>query len=106
VHVPLPRDLGNELEEIASRGVEIAFVFARGDPGIALLRHQAGSAVKRLGRRCRIHTIDGADHIFSQSGPRATLESILTEELFAHAVSARNAVSSAGGGHVSEERVG
>jgi pimeloyl-ACP methyl ester carboxylesterase len=106
VHVPLPRDLGNELEEIASQGVEIALVFARGDPGIALLRHQAGSAVKRLGRRCRIHTIDGADHIFSQSGPRATLESILTEELFAHGVSARNAVSSAGGGHVSEERVG
>jgi pimeloyl-ACP methyl ester carboxylesterase len=106
VHVPLPRDLGNELEEIASRGVDIALVFARGDPGIALLRHQAGSAVERLGRRCRIHTIDGADHIFSPSGPRAALESILTEELFAHAVSARNAESSAGGGHVSEERVG
>jgi pimeloyl-ACP methyl ester carboxylesterase len=106
VHLPLPRDLGNELEEMASRGVDIALVFARGDPGIALLRHQAGSALERLDGRCRIHTIDGADHIFSQSVPRTTLESILTEELFAHAVSARNAVSSVGGGHVSEETVG
>ncbi|MGC1524369.1 MAG: alpha/beta fold hydrolase [Steroidobacteraceae bacterium] len=106
VHAPLPRDLGNELEEIASRGVEIVCVFARGDPGIAMLRHQAGSAVGRLGPRCRIHTIDGADHIFSQSAPRATLESILTEELFAHAASTGNGVSSVDGGHVTEERAG
>ena len=106
VHVPLPRDLGNELEDIASRGVDIALVFARGDPGIALLRHQAGSAVKRLDRRCRIHMIDGADHIFSQSVPRTTLESILTEELFAHPASTRNTVSSVGGSHVSEETIG
>jgi pimeloyl-ACP methyl ester carboxylesterase len=105
LHVPLPRDLGNELEELASRGVDIALVFARGDPGIALLRHQAGSAVERLDRRCRVHTIDGADHIFSQSGPRAALESVITGELFAHAVSARNIVGSVGG-HVSEERAG
>lgn len=106
LHVPLPRDLGNELEELASRGVDIALIFARGDPGIALLRHQAGSAVARLDRRCRIHTIDGADHIFSQSRPRATLESILTEELFVQTASPGNAVSSADSGQVSEERAG
>lgn len=106
VHAPLPRDLGNELEEIALRDVDIVFVFARGDPGIAMLRHQAGSAVGRLARRCRIHTIDGADHIFSQSAPRAKLESILTEELFAHAASTNRGVRPVDGGHVSEERAG
>jgi hypothetical protein len=70
------------------------------------LRHQAGSAVGRLARRCRIHTIGGADHIFSQGAPRAALESILTEELFAHAASGRRGVSSVDGGHVGEERAG
>jgi hypothetical protein len=58
-------------------------VFARGEPGINLLRIQGGSSVKRLGDRCRIHIIDSADHTFSQRAPRAVLESVLSEELFA-----------------------
>ncbi len=106
VHAPLPQDLGKELQDIASRGTDILLVFARGDPGIAIFRHQAGSAVGRLDRRCRIHTIDGADHIFSQSLPRAALESILTQELFAQAATARIGASAVDGGHVSEESVG
>src|SRR5947208_4737850 len=38
LHIRLPHDLGSELEEIAARGIRVVFVFARGDPGVELLR--------------------------------------------------------------------
>jgi alpha-beta hydrolase superfamily lysophospholipase len=79
----LPRDLGRELEEIVVRGVQVVFVFARGDPGIDLLRIHAGAAVKRLGERTRIHIIDDADHVFSRKTVRTALEKLLSDELFA-----------------------
>jgi alpha-beta hydrolase superfamily lysophospholipase len=81
VHVRLPHDLGWELEEIAARGVRIVFVFARGDAGLDLLKIEAGSAVRRMGERCRVHIIDGGDHIFSNNAPRAAMKQILGEEL-------------------------
>jgi hypothetical protein len=62
------RDLGWYLGEIAARGVSVVLVVASGDPGIELLRIQGGSAVNRFGDRCRVHTIDSADHTFTQSG--------------------------------------
>jgi alpha-beta hydrolase superfamily lysophospholipase len=85
MHVPLPHDLGSELQEIDARGVRVVFVFARGEPGIDLLKIEGGSAVTRLGERCRVHIIDGADHIFSQSGPRAIMKKVLSDELSARA---------------------
>lgn len=81
--VRLPSDLGWQLEQIAARGVRITIVFSRGEPGIQLLRMQGGSAIKRLGERCQVHIIDGADHTFSRSSSRAVLEKILSDELFA-----------------------
>ncbi len=81
--VPLRNDLGRELEAIISRGVRVVFVFARGEPGIDLLRIEAGSMVRRLGERCRLRIIDSADHTFSRSVPRQVLEEVLSEELFA-----------------------
>ena len=83
LHLRLPDDLGSELEEIAARGVRIVFIFSRGDPGLDLLKIEAGSSFKRLGERCTVHVIDGADHVFSQSAPRAVLTEILSKELFA-----------------------
>jgi pimeloyl-ACP methyl ester carboxylesterase len=82
LHIRLQRDLGSELEEIAARGVRVVFVFARGDPGVELLRIQGGSAVKRLGDRCRVHIVESADHTFTQSRARAVLEQTLSDELF------------------------
>jgi pimeloyl-ACP methyl ester carboxylesterase len=82
LRIRLPSDLGWELEEIAARGVDVVFVFARGEPGVGLLEMQGGSAVRRLGERCRIHMIDNADHVFSKSAPRAVLRKILSDELF------------------------
>ena len=83
LRIRLPRDLGWELEEIAARGVRIIFVFAGGEPGLELLTIQGGSSVRRLGDRCRIHIVDNADHVFSKSGPRAVMQRILSDELFA-----------------------
>ena len=69
--------------ERVARGVRVVFVFARGEPGIDLLKLQAGNSVKRLAERCRIHTVNGGDHVFTRSGPRATMEKIVSDELFA-----------------------
>jgi pimeloyl-ACP methyl ester carboxylesterase len=83
MRIRLPNDLGSELSQIYKRGVRIVLIFARGEPGIDLLKLQAGSSVKKLGKYCRIHIIDGADHVFSQSGPRTIMKKILSGELFA-----------------------
>ena len=83
LHIRLPHDLGWQLQEIVARGVRVVFVFARDEPGLELLRIQGGSAIRRLGDRCRVHIIDSGDHTFTFSGPRARLEQVLSDELFA-----------------------
>jgi pimeloyl-ACP methyl ester carboxylesterase len=83
MHIRLERDLGAELEQIAARGVRMVFVFAGGEPGIALLKMQAGMSLARLGRRCRVHIIEGADHVFSKLNTRKVLEDLLSDELYA-----------------------
>jgi alpha-beta hydrolase superfamily lysophospholipase len=76
-------DLGKELERAVGRGVRLVFVFSRGEPGLDLLHMLAGKKLARLGAGCRIRVIDGADHIFSQRGPRTALQEALSEELVA-----------------------
>jgi len=83
LRMPLPGDLGWQLEQIADRGVKITIVFSRGEPGIELLRMQGGAAIEDLGERCRVHIVDGADHTFSRGSSRAVLEKLLSDELFA-----------------------
>jgi alpha-beta hydrolase superfamily lysophospholipase len=82
VRIHLPRDLGWELEELAARGVRVIFIFARGEPGIDLLKLQAGSSVKKLRDHCAVHVIDQSDHTFTHSDRRAALEAVLSAELF------------------------
>lgn len=83
LHLKLRNDLGSELEQVAARGVRVVFVFARGEPGISLLKLQAGNAVQRLAERCHVHIINSGDHVFTRSGPRAMMEKAVTDELFA-----------------------
>jgi alpha-beta hydrolase superfamily lysophospholipase len=83
LNIRLPHDLGFELEEVGKRGVRLVFVFARGEPGIELLKLQSGRALQRLGERCRVHIVDGADHVFSSRESKRRLEDILSDELFA-----------------------
>jgi pimeloyl-ACP methyl ester carboxylesterase len=105
LHIPLPGDLGYQMEAIAARGIELVFFFARGDAGPGLLKHLGGSSVKRVGSRCRIHVMDGADHIFSQGGVRATLEAILSDELFARQHPALRSVDGGLSGGIHGERL-
>jgi alpha-beta hydrolase superfamily lysophospholipase len=79
--IRIAEDLGRELEDLTARGVALSFFFARGEPGIELLRIQAGASLRRLGDRCKVHIIDGADHTFSHSASRAILEPLLSEAL-------------------------
>lgn len=79
--VRLPRDLGWQLRDLVERGITVVFIFARGEPGLELLRIQGGAALERLGSRFRVHIIDSADHTFTQSGARARLEDVLSDEL-------------------------
>jgi pimeloyl-ACP methyl ester carboxylesterase len=83
LRIRLPNDLGWELKEVAARGIQTTMVFARGEPGLELLRIQGGAAVARLGDKCRVRILDSGDHTFSHSGPRATLEEVLSVELYA-----------------------
>jgi alpha-beta hydrolase superfamily lysophospholipase len=85
LRIRLPNDLGWQLERVAELGVQTTIVFSRGEPGIELLRMRTGSALKRMGERCRVHIIDGADHTFSRRSSRVVLEKILSDELFARA---------------------
>jgi hypothetical protein len=82
LRIRLPNDLGRELEEVAARGVQTTMVFARGEPGLELLRIQGGASVQRLGDKCRVRILDSGDHTFSHRGPRAGLEEVLSLELF------------------------
>ena len=81
----LPHDLGWDLEKIVAGGIRVSFIFARGEPGIELLKLQTGSTLSRLGDRCRVRIVDSGDHIFSRREPRSIMEDVLSEELFAHA---------------------
>jgi alpha-beta hydrolase superfamily lysophospholipase len=103
LHIPLPGDLGYELQAIGGRGTEMVFLFARGDPGISILAHQGGSSLRRLGALCRIYSIDGADHIFSQYGARQALERILSAELFARQAAPQSTADNDIGGPVHGE---
>jgi alpha-beta hydrolase superfamily lysophospholipase len=82
LNIHLSNDLGWELQRIAERGIHTIMVFSHGEPGIDLLRMQAGSTVRRLGDRFRMHIIDNADHTFSRSASRAELQEVLSDELF------------------------
>jgi alpha-beta hydrolase superfamily lysophospholipase len=83
LRIRLADDLGWELQHIVARGVRVTFLFARSEPGLELLRLQAGSILSRLGDRCRVRIVDRGDHIFSRQEPRRIMESALSEELFA-----------------------
>jgi alpha-beta hydrolase superfamily lysophospholipase len=85
LRINLPSDAAQQFEQIARRGVQITIVFARGEPGIELLQLQAGSAVRRLGERCRVHVIGGGNHTFTQSSSRMVLQWFLSDELFRRA---------------------
>jgi dienelactone hydrolase len=97
VGIRLRHDLGRELEAVISRGIRVVFIFARGEPGLDLLKIEAGSMIRRLGERCRVRIIDSADHTFSRSGAREVLENVLSDELYARQELAPHSQAAEGG---------
>jgi alpha/beta superfamily hydrolase len=67
VGVRLGDDLGFEIASTTQRGVTLHFVFAKSDPGLAMLREQGGAVVPQLVRSgaISIDVIDGPDHTFT-----------------------------------------
>jgi hypothetical protein len=80
-NIRLPGDLAAELEELVARGVQLSFVFSRGEPGLDRLLLQCDATIKRLAAQCRLHVIDTADHIFSRRASRSRLEDLLSREI-------------------------
>ena len=83
LHIRLPNDLGRDLEEVVARGVRVSFIFAQGEPGLELLKVQAGNSVKRLAGRCHIRALKSGDHVFTRSDAREIMENVVSDELFA-----------------------
>lgn len=81
LRVPLQNDLGAELKRLAATGLHPQFIFAQGDPGVALLAEQGGLTVGRLARQGQIgvHHIDRADHVFTDFHARQELVALLNQ---------------------------
>ena len=95
LQLPLANDLGRQLRALAARDIRMVFVFSKGDGGLALLRLQAGSALKRIEPWMRLHIVEDADHDFTLTQSRAQLERILSEELYAPRTARRLPIATA-----------
>jgi hypothetical protein len=67
-----PSPLAEALRRYATGNRPLRFVFSASDPGLAILRAEAGGTAARMARRgvVGIDVIDGADHTFSRRAPR------------------------------------
>lgn len=81
-------DLGADLTRLARAGVQLEFVFAEGEPGLALLAEQGGAPVSRLRRAGLLHITrcPGADHTFTRHVAREHLLRVLVALLAGGAV--------------------
>jgi hypothetical protein len=79
----MDNDVGAELLRLAERNVEQCFVFASTDPGMALLRDEADSVVRKLvdSGKLRIDILEGTDHTFTACWSHGPLVSVLTNAI-------------------------
>lgn len=84
---PQADDLAAKLRRAAQGPAALAprlcFVFAQGDPGLALLNAEAGRALRALQRQghVRVVPVAQADHTFSRAEARLRLQDVLDEVL-------------------------
>ncbi len=73
--------LRNSLLKIERRGLRLTLVFADTDPGLSILREQAGSTLQAMLKRgsAQMKLIPRADHTFSRLRPRTELLDWLDE---------------------------
>jgi alpha-beta hydrolase superfamily lysophospholipase len=81
MHIRLKRDLAGELEQLVKRGVDVVFVFSKGEAGLQLLQTLCGLSAEDLGRRYRLHVVEGADHFLTRADSREVVSQVLSEEL-------------------------
>ncbi|MFO0618251.1 MAG: alpha/beta fold hydrolase [Polyangiaceae bacterium] len=80
LEVPLERDVASALVKAKKQGTEIAFVFAKSDPGHDILVGEAGGTLTRLEREgaVSVDVVDGPDHTFTPVWSHAPLLRLLT----------------------------
>jgi alpha-beta hydrolase superfamily lysophospholipase len=68
VHWPLAHDLHTSLLNAAASGKHVHLIFSEGEPGLTLVREQAGLAVNRLTERGQLalSSMPQTDHTFTQ----------------------------------------
>ena len=78
-------DLGFEIAALGKRGIALNFVFAKSDPGLAMLHEQAGRAVRQAVHdgSVTIDVISGADHTFTACWTHDVLLTTLMQRLMA-----------------------
>ena len=79
VGLPIAHDLALELETVARKNIALRFLFASGDPGIALLQTQGGAMVQKLQRsgQLSMEVINGPDHTFTPLWSQVALTAAL-----------------------------
>lgn len=75
LHWPLTDDLVTTLRRLSAQGVRVHFLFAEGDPGLAMLKDDAGGALPKL---CRsgllgVDVFEHADHVFTHFEARQAM---------------------------------
>jgi alpha/beta superfamily hydrolase len=82
---PLRHDLAVDLAHVVGRGVAVDFVFSFREPGLTLLREEAGRRGMRLERdsRVKVCVIAHADHTFAGAAARTALYARLDSLLLA-----------------------
>jgi dienelactone hydrolase len=75
LRLPLHDDLAAELARVSARGVSLNFVFSSRDPGLTLMREEAGLRGVRFARddRVTVCEIEHADPTFASAAGRAAL---------------------------------
>jgi hypothetical protein len=75
LRLPLEDDLAAELARASARGVALHFVFSAREPGLTLMREEAGRRGMRLVRdsRVKVCEVAHADHTFAGPAGRAEL---------------------------------
>lgn len=88
---PLRNDLPSDLRRVQQGATRLHFVFAEQEPGLVLLRQQAGPALPRAMRsgHVSLHTIASADHTFAGLVGRSQLYQHLHHVLDAATATAR-----------------
>lgn len=76
-------DLGYEITAAGKRGVALHFVFAKGEPGLAMLHEQGGRVVRQAlhAGAVTVDVIDGADHTFTACWTHELLLTTLLQRL-------------------------